>query len=135
MSRDLAHLAPDVRGLCIAMLERGRVAHGIDLLVTCTYRSNAEQSILYAKGRRWPGLIVTNAKPGESLHNVTALDGTPAARAFDVVPLVGGKPVWSTSGPDGDLWQNVGDLGKHYGLEWAGDWKSGREFAHFQLSI
>ena len=42
---------------------------GIDILVTCTYRSDEEQARLYAQGRTKPGLKVTNAKPGQSMHN------------------------------------------------------------------
>jgi len=39
--------------------------------------------------------------------------------------------------PDGTLvpeWQIVVDAGKECGLEWAGDWKSFKEEAHFQYT-
>jgi peptidoglycan L-alanyl-D-glutamate endopeptidase CwlK len=52
--------------------------------------------------------------------------------AYDVVPLRNGKPVWGTSGEDGVLWKTVGDLGIAQGLEWAGSWKTFKEYAHFQ---
>lgn len=99
---------------------------GIDLLVTCTYRSPKEQDALYARGRTAPGPIVTNARAGDSLHQYRV--------AFDVVPLRDGKPVWGTSGKDGELWQRVGDLGENNGLEWAGRWTRFREFPHFQYT-
>jgi peptidoglycan L-alanyl-D-glutamate endopeptidase CwlK len=51
-----------------------------------------------------------------------------------VVPLRFGKPVWGTSGEDGELWKKVGELGKAQGLEWAGDWKKFKEFPHFQFT-
>jgi peptidoglycan L-alanyl-D-glutamate endopeptidase CwlK len=102
------------------------VAHcdavGIDLLITSTYRDFDAQAALYAQGRTKPGGKVTNARPGQSWHNWR--------RAFDVVPLRGGKPVWDV----GDLvWYQVGAIGEELGLEWAGRWKRFPEFPHFQL--
>lgn len=114
------------------------------VLLICTYRSNAEQAELYAKGRTKPGPKVTWAPPGSSNHNFT-LGGRPAALAFDVLALRDGKPVWGTKGngidsdptdddsDDLELWQRIGLLGKEAGLAWAGNWSSGkREFPHFE---
>lgn len=103
---------------------------GIDLLVTCTYRSNDEQAAAYAQGRTAPGPIVTNAKPGTSKHNVVNAAGKPASRAIDVVPLRHSKPVWDGKDP---VWAVVGAIGHRLGLEWAGTWVTMRELAHFQL--
>jgi peptidoglycan L-alanyl-D-glutamate endopeptidase CwlK len=128
-SRDLKHLHPKLQPLATAFLAEAK-RHDIDVLVTCTYRSNAEQAMLYAKGRTAPGPKVTNAKPGQSKHNFTLVDGTPASLAFDVVPLVNGKPEWKASHPS---WAKLGMIGKRLGLEWAGDWTRMREFPHFQL--
>lgn len=97
---------------------------GIDLLVTCTLRSNEEQAALYAQGRTKPGKVVTNAKPGQSMHN--------HGLAIDVVPLRAGKPVWGTTGEDGKLWKRIGEIGEKVGLEWAGRWTTMREYPHFQ---
>ena len=100
---------------------------GIDLIVTSTYRDLESQAALFAQGRTKPGQIVTNARPGQSWHNWRC--------AFDVVPIRNGKPVWSTTGPDGALWRKVGELGESVGLEWAGRWTGKlREFAHFQYT-
>jgi peptidoglycan LD-endopeptidase CwlK len=116
---------------------------GIDVIVTCTWRSNEEQAVLYAIGRTKPGRRVTNAKPGQSAHNDTH-EGRPWSRAFDVVPLRAGKPVWGTQGDgidaddrddqrdDLEIWQRVGAIGESVGLQWAGRWTSFREFPHFQ---
>lgn len=127
-SRKLSDLAPDVRILAEKFLD-ACAAEGIDVLVTCTYRSGIEQAELYAQGRTSKGKIVTNAKPGESLHNML-LNGLPGARALDVVPMVNGKPMWDAENP---LWQKLGEIGKSVGLEWAGDWPRFKEFPHFQL--
>lgn len=70
-------------------------AAGADALITCTYRSNAEQAAACAQGRPGGtnGPIVTNAKPGFSKRNYTTLRGAPASVAFDFVPLDHGKAV------------------------------------------
>jgi peptidoglycan L-alanyl-D-glutamate endopeptidase CwlK len=125
-SRNLTDLHPVVREKAQAFIEKARL-QSIDLLVTSTYRDNESQAALYAQGRTKPGLIVTNAKPGQSWHNWRC--------AFDVVPLRNGKPVWGTTGIDGDLWRKVGELGESVGLEWAGRWTGKlREMAHFQYT-
>lgn len=104
-------------------------AQGIDFIFTCTYRSAGEQNALYAQGRTAPGRIVTNAKAGQSRHNTT-LNGKPASEAFDIVPMVNGKPCWDAKHP---AWQTLGAIGESLGLEWAARWKTFKEFPHFQL--
>ena len=128
---------------------------GIELLIYCTLRDAHEQARLYRQSRTreqvqakidqftakgFPALArilrevgpqrsgpkVTGAGPSESFHQYS--------RAYDCVPLLNSKPVWSTSGEGGKLWAKVGQLGKKCGLEWAGDWTSFREFPHFQLT-
>jgi peptidoglycan L-alanyl-D-glutamate endopeptidase CwlK len=127
MSRSLNDLHPAMQPMAAEFLNNCKAA-GIDLLVTCTWRSGAEQDALYAQGRTTPGSIVTRAKAGQSRHNHT-LSGRPASLALDVVPLRLGKPVWAASDA---IWQDVGRIGKACGLEWAGEWKRMREFPHFQ---
>lgn len=97
---------------------------GIVLLVTSTFRDLECQSHLYSQGRTLPGPIVTYAAAGDSWHNWR--------RAFDVVPLRNGKPVWSVRGQDKQLWLRVGEIGISCGLEWAGTWKRHPEYPHFQ---
>lgn len=121
-----------------------------ELLVYCTFRTPEEQAILYRKGRTIEQIeakaselkvlgredlaeillkaapqidpkIVTNAGPGQSAHNY--------GEAFDAVPLVGGKPVWSLNDP---LYRLYGRLSIEMGLDWAGRWKSFREGPHSQ---
>ncbi|WP_251139629.1 M15 family metallopeptidase [Exiguobacterium sp. s39] len=43
--------------------------HGIKLGIAQSFRSIAEQNVLYAKGRTTPGPIVTQARGGQSNHN------------------------------------------------------------------
>lgn len=122
-SRSTDDLTPDTRRKAQVFIEACK-AHGIDLLVTSTFRDNESQAALYAQGRTAPGNVVTNARPGQSWHNYRC--------ALDVVPLRNGKPVWGTAGADGALWEQIGKLGEQCGLEWAGRWKSFKELAHFQ---
>lgn len=125
-SRSLDDLTPAVHAKALAFLEQCKAA-GINVLIYCTLRSNAEQDALYAIGRSKPGAIVTNAKAGQSLHN--PVPGTGKSRAFDCVPLENGKPMWN----DRATYLKMGLLGESVGLTWAGRWTGKlRETAHFQ---
>jgi len=122
MSRDLDLLHSLVRPKVDAFIEKVKDA-GIDMIITCTKRTNAEQALLYAQGRTTPGAIVTNARPGQSAHNW--------GFAIDVVPIVNGKADWN--GRD-LVWQEIGKIGQSCGLEWYG--APGAKFPelpHFQL--
>lgn len=128
-SRSLDDLHPHVQELAHNFLDACKNA-GIPLLVTCTYRDFEAQDALYARGRT---ILtegghkvgkVTNAKGGQSYHNFHL--------AMDIVPLRNGKPVWGTSGADGALWNKLGTLGISKGFEWAGKWRTFKEFPHFQ---
>ncbi|MFL6696326.1 MAG: M15 family metallopeptidase [Vitreoscilla sp.] len=127
-SRDIKDLDSRLQPLAIRFVADCKAA-GIDVILTCTWRSNQEQDTLYAQGRTAPGHVVTNARAGQSKHNPTQ-DGHPCSQAFDMAPVVNGKIDWSPSNP---AWARCGAIGKELGLEWAGDWKSFREFPHFQL--
>ena len=120
-SRNLDDLAPPVKKRAEAFIAAAK-AKGIDLLVTSTYRDSESQNALYAQGRTAPGNIVTRAKAGQSWHNWRC--------ALDVVPLVNGKAIWD----DHAMWKQVGEIGKSCGLEWAGDWKTFKEYPHFQYT-
>lgn len=98
-------------------------ARHVDLLVYCTYRPPIEQAALYAQGRTTPGKIVTNAKPWQSAHQYR--------RAVDGVPLFGGKPVWVYSASDPN-WKVFVEEAERLGLEWAGRWKTFKEYVHVQ---
>lgn len=94
--------------------------NGIDILITQTLRTKAEQDALYAQGRTAPGKKVTNAKYPQSLHCWGI--------AFDFVPIVGGKAIWNQPA----LFLKVGELGESIGLEWGGRWKTIVDRPHFQ---
>lgn len=152
-SRRITDLADGARERAYAFLQAVETAD-FDVLIYCTYRPLDEQARLFRQGRglfeiqqkakelekQWQrpdlaellmgvgpqrGRKVTNAGPGQSLHNYRlALDG---------VPLVGGKPVWGTSTDDEQKrWHLYGDLAGSVGFEWAGLWTRFREFPHLQ---
>lgn len=89
------------------------------------FRSFAEQSIIYEQGRTRPGKIVTNAKPGQSIHNyryavdIVLLKDTDGNGTFETAS-------WETNVDfDGDGiadWMEVVAIFKKYGWTWGGDW-------------
>ena len=138
-SRRIEDLHPDLQPLAHRFVRLCKERQ-VDVLIVCTYRSNDEQASLYAQGRGTPGAIVTNAKPGQSKHNAT-LNGLPAARAFDAVPLLYGKPVWEDPRDKDTDWRNdfgwrvMGEVAADLGLVWYG--APGARFPeapHFQLA-
>jgi LysM repeat protein len=101
---------------------------GHAILVTQGLRTREEQDLLYARGRTVPpigkGHIVTNARGGQSWHNY--------GLAFDIVVLDAvGKADWDVSHPG---WKKVAAIGKSVGLEWGGDWKTFKDYPHFQYT-
>jgi len=127
---------------------------GVGVLVYCTYRAPDEQARLFWQGREpeqverrakrlerfgchglaellrsagpQNGPKVTFAGPGESYHQYGI--------AYDCVPVLDGKLVWSVAGSAGEVWDAVGAAGIVSGLEWAGTWRRFREYPHFQLA-
>lgn len=94
---------------------------GLDVLVYCTLRSDAEQDELYAQGRTKPGRIVTYAKAGQSAHNY--------GLALDFVPLINGKPDWRAGS---DAYIHAIQLAQARGMESAAMWKKFKEYPHLQ---
>jgi peptidoglycan L-alanyl-D-glutamate endopeptidase CwlK len=120
-SRDIAELHPTVRKMAEEFIAKCKAA-GIDVLITSTYRDNESQNALYAQGRTKKGAKVTNAKGGQSYHNWRV--------AFDFVPIVNGKADWNNL----KTFERCGVIGESCGLEWAGRWKSFKEYAHLQYT-
>lgn len=128
-SRRIEDMHPQLQPIVREFVKQAQAA-GIEPLITCTWRSSAEQDRLYAQGRTKPGPRVTNAKAGQSNHN-HMVDGKPASLAFDVVPMVGGKCMWDAKHPH---WQVLGKIGQALGFTWYGAPGSPfREMPHFQM--
>jgi peptidoglycan L-alanyl-D-glutamate endopeptidase CwlK len=120
-SRSLEDLHPKVKEMCNLFISSCK-REEIDILITSTYRDKESQDRLYAQGRTEPGKKVTNAKGGQSFHNWRV--------AFDFVPIISGKAQWN----DISLFKRCGEIAKSHGLEWAGDWKTFKEYAHCQYT-
>lgn len=121
MSRALTDLLPPARRRAVAFLDTCKAA-GIDVIITSTLRTNAQQDALYAQGRTAPGKVVTNARAGQSWHNY--------GLAFDFCPIVNGKPAWA----DSKQFTRCGQIAESVGLEWAGRWVKFKEMAHCQYT-
>jgi len=117
-SRSLDDLFPQTRAKVEAWLAECK-RQGLDILITSTYRSFAEQDALYAISRTKPGKKVTNAKGGQSQHNVR--------RAIDFVPLSHGKPNWLATSPD---LLKAAEIGEKLGLAWGGRWTGFKDRLH-----
>lgn len=108
---------------------------GVRLRFAYVLRTFKEQDSLYAVGRTQKGKKVTNAKGGQSIHNY--------GLAFDIVLLydLDGNGTFETASwdmiKDGDKdgkadWMEVVDFFKSKGWTWGGDWKSFKDYPHFQ---
>lgn len=99
---------------------------------THTLRTFDEQGELYAQGRSKHGKIVTNAKPGQSYHNY--------GLAFDIALIIDGKTAsWDmVKDFDGDKvsdWMEVVNICKSHGWKWGGDFKSFKDYPHFEKTF
>ena len=135
-SRSVNDLYPKVKEMCETHQAAFLAATGHELLVTCTFRDGESQHLLFSKGRKqldsgaWikVGAVVTNADAGFSFHQYHV--------AYDVVPLAGGKPVWTTTTEEDILlWNEAIRTGEEAGLESASKWKSFPEKPHFQFTF
>lgn len=122
MSRDIAKLSPFMQGKAKQFMDKCHAA-GLDIVIICTDRSDAEQNACYAAGQ-------SNCRAGQSAHNAKTADGLPASEAFDVGVIRNGKYVGNGKDPD---YLSAGQIGEELGLVWAGRWTGKiKEVAHFQ---
>lgn len=121
--KDLTAAAREAWLRSAAEFERQRPA-GPQPFLTCTHRSNAEQTALYAQGRTKPGKIVTNAKAGQSNHNQFP------SPAFDIAfKDARGNVCWDIA-----LFKDFAVIARQHGLSWGGDWLAFKDYPHFEMS-
>src|SRR4030065_2556567 len=138
-SRKLTDLSPCMQEKAKRFLQLCQVS-SIDYLIYCTYRSGEEQDYIYRIGRDLPGKIVTHARAGQSKHNAVDDNGKPYSEAWDGVPLVNGKPLWSLYAMDTTkrrmihpIWERVLEIGRSIELESGMDGHAKkREAPHWQ---
>ncbi|UNL92753.1 peptidase M15 [Paenibacillus polymyxa] len=108
-------------------------ACGVPIVITQGLRTIDEQNGLYAQGRSKPGQIVTNARGGYSYHNFGV--------AIDFALLLpDGKNVSWDMRRDGDGdgiadWDEVVAEAKRIGWNWGGDWRSFKDYPHFEMTF
>ncbi|MBR5286443.1 MAG: M15 family metallopeptidase [Clostridia bacterium] len=95
--------------------------NNLDVKITDTLRSEAEQNALYAQGRTMPGEIVTSCRYPRSLHNWGV--------AFDFCRNERGREY-----DDGDgFFERCGAIAESLGLVWGGNFKK-PDRPHIQLA-
>lgn len=115
-------------------LIRRAYREGINVQISSGYRSNHEQAAIYGQGRPGfrfdgkvygrKGAIVSNARPGTSVHNYgLAID-------YFLTTPDGSKSTWVVN----DQWRRVGAIAKEMGFEWGGDWTSFKDYPHLQFT-
>jgi peptidoglycan L-alanyl-D-glutamate endopeptidase CwlK len=121
MGRQRNLLHPELQKLADEFEKQCKKAR-LNVLITETFRTTAEQNALYAKGRTTSGKIVTNAKGSayQSPHQWGA--------AFDFCENARGKEYASTT-----FFKKCGKIGKSLGLFWGGDFKSFVDMPHLEL--
>ena len=96
--------------------------------ITQGSRTFDEQEKLYAQGRTTLGKKVTNAKPGQSIHNY--------GFAVDICLIIDNKIAsWDTAKDwDNDQiadWYECVKIFAKNGWEWGGNWKKFQDLSHF----
>lgn len=124
-SRSPTDLHPALQELWARLVPLAR-AKGIEIFLTCTWRPNSEQARLYAQGRTAPGMIVTNARPGQSAHNTQPPEGS---HAFDFGVLVNGQYEQNDTRP----YLAVAQLARQLGGECGAFWSGFKDYPHVQM--
>ncbi|WP_158738614.1 peptidoglycan-binding protein [Alteribacillus sp. YIM 98480] len=121
--RNMGDVHPTVKNKALQMIEKA-YKEGIYAQISSGYRSNKEQQRLYNKGRTTSGNVVTNAKPGQSVHNYgLAID-------FFLVSEDGNQALWTVN----KEWHRVAAIAKSLGFSWGGDWTSFKDYPHLELT-
>ncbi len=109
-----------------------------------TWVDPGEQRRRYMIGRNNAGEVigvtVTNAKGGDSWHNLTYHDRKPCSLAYHVAIRdedgigIEGFGANTLSRKDREDYLMIGRLGEHLGLTWGGRWKS-KDLVHYELRV
>lgn len=123
MARGIELLHPELQPLA-RQFETQCKASGLNVLITETWRSTAEQDALYVQGRTKPGSIVTNCKGSDyqSPHQWGV--------AFDFCRNEKGREYIDTDG----FFVKCSAIAKKLGLFWGGDFKSFVDKPHVEYA-
>jgi hypothetical protein len=129
--RNPTDLDPALQPIAAKVMMAGNAAIAPSkVAITVTWRSPSDQQAAKAAG-------LSKAGAGQSPHNCTLADGTPAARAFDFA-IFDENGAYVTDGRD-SRYAAVGQIAVAAELEWAGNWtleKDGCEpdYDHCQMA-
>lgn len=120
----LSEVHPKLANL-IRMMAHQLELESIPIRVIQGLRTWEEQDALYAQGRTSPGNIVTNTPGGYSWHCF--------GLSADVVPMdkLTQLPDWNVSHSS---WQRIISLGENLGLVSGSNWRTFKDYPHFQLT-
>lgn len=125
--KNMEGLHPDLKEFLNKLIKISKY----DYIITCGIRSDQEQNKLYQKGRTLPGEIITNCDgyKYKSKHQIKE-DGY--GWAADIAILINRKIDWDIHLFKELVNDEVRALMEKYGIEWGGDWKSFKDYPHFQ---
>lgn len=112
-------LHPKIRCATKNFINEVEKTMGIKLRIIQGYRTYAEQDALYKQRPK-----VTNAKGGESNHNF--------GLAIDVAEIKNGSIDWAEQEI---VLPKIAPIGKKWGFEWGGEWKSFVDKPHFEMTF
>jgi len=136
MSRDINDLTPRMQAKIIEF-EAALAAAGLGhFRRSCTYRSQAEQNVLWKQGRA-PLAEVNEAREAIGLAPITAAQNVKVTwrtvsvhtsrEAVDYYVLRDGRAEWNFKVDinENDLpdWEEFGRIARSCGLEWGGSWR------------
>lgn len=129
--KSLKGIHPDLNKVLTKSIETSPV----DFTITDGLRTTAQQKALYAKGRTTSGSIVTNADGVKNKSNHQAKsDGY--GYAVDLYPYYNGSvQVNDDKTLINKIAPHIKKVAKEMGIniEWGGDWKSFKDYPHFEL--
>lgn len=127
--KNINSLDPKARERFVAFtIEAKEIAKslGYDYVALSGNRGEKEQNEIYAQGRTKPGKIITNARFGFSNHNFGI--------ALDYGVFRDGKYIDEKSPSESEtIHRAVSKIASKHGIEWGGDWKSIKDYPHFEI--
>ena len=134
MSRKIEDLHPLVQPKALLLIKKAKEDLGLGIVIYRTLATWEEQEAIYAQGRTKPGIVVSNARGGESFHNYgLAID-------FGILKPGSKEIEWNTKADfDNDQipdYQELGKLGEDIGFEWGARFTSMKgDLGHLQMSF
>jgi peptidoglycan L-alanyl-D-glutamate endopeptidase CwlK len=119
--KHLARVHPELAAR-IRLVIAAMAAAGLQVEMVQGLRTIAEQDHLFAQGRSRPGIIVTNARGGQSNHNY--------GLAGDLCAYAHGAPNWLAPN---SVWSMIGAEAEKVGLGWGGSWVKFIDRPHVEL--